>query len=102
LTEIDIELVKILYGITPQSIIKEYSRGEVIKAPDFFRNRFKTQIKERILSQIQRRIHRALELIRDHDKSFYIMGTNGNPANQRIRVMQEEATVLFHFYRKYH
>ena len=99
LTEIDIELVKILYGITPQSIIKEYSRGEVIKAPDFFRNRFKTQIKERILSQIQRRIHRALELIRDHDKSFYIMGTNGNPANQRIRVMQEEATVLFHFYR---
>lgn len=97
--ETDRKLVNILYEITPQAIIKKNARGEALKAPEFFRNRFKNVFKEKIIEGIQKRMNEALQVLTKYQKDLYIMGHNGNPANVKLNLHSDQATVLFHFYR---
>jgi len=99
LDDTDRRLIDLLHEITPQAIIKRNSRGEMIKAPDFFRNKFKNVFREKIIEGIQKRMNEALRILRDHNKNLYIQGHNGNPANQKIEIHKDKASVLFHFYR---
>jgi SNF2 family DNA or RNA helicase len=97
--EVDQYLVKLLYEITPQVIVKKNSRGEVIKAPEFFRNRFKGMFKERIVESIQKKLNEALTVLTENQKDLYIMASNGNPAGIKLNLHPERAQVIFHFQR---
>jgi hypothetical protein len=95
----DQNLIKLLSEITPQAIVKKNSRGEVIKAPDFFRNHFKGNSRERILEAIQKRLNEALTILTENEKDLYIMASNGNPAGVKLNLHSQRAQVIFHFQR---
>lgn len=95
----DKQLVNLLYEITPQVIVKKNSRGEVIKAPEFFRNRFKGMFRDRIVESIQKRLNEALHILAESQKDLYIMASNGNPAGIKLNLHGEKAQVIFHFKR---
>jgi superfamily II DNA or RNA helicase len=99
LDEIDQKLVQLLYEITPQVIVKKNSRGETIKASDFFRNKFKGAFKDLAIESIQKRLNEALKILSSAGKDLYIMTGNGNPAGSKIQLHQEKAEVTFHFNR---
>ena len=102
LDEHDFEIVKLINLLQPENVYKKYVGTKKRTVTNFYLKVFDVQkgekpIQELIMSYIEKIKAEMLPLLLG--KQLYIMGSDGNPIWQKIEVLPEKATVLFHFMR---
>lgn len=96
LDDTDRKLIKLLDEVEQSHIIKRYYK-KVIRPADYFAKIFDKALYDIIRPHIETRLLKAMELLRG--KPFYLMGKEGYPADQELKIAAEPASVLFHFRR---
>ncbi|WP_109831272.1 DEAD/DEAH box helicase [Reichenbachiella versicolor] len=99
LDEKDYELIKTMDSMQPDVVVKKFEKKKV-KPDDYFLKIFdKKTGDERIQKQMREYVERRREIIMPllHGKRLFEMGNDGEPAWKEIEVLNEKATVLFHF-----
>lgn len=97
LTEKDLKLIKILDETEQDFIIKKYHK-KPIRPVEFFSKFFNEKFYESVRPKIEKKLSEVLELIKV-DGELYLMDSDGWPAERKIEIASEPATVLFHFRR---
>ncbi|WP_316840823.1 DEAD/DEAH box helicase [Pedobacter gandavensis] len=97
LKEKDFKLIKILDETEQDFIIKKYHK-KPIRPVEFFSKFFNDKFLEGVRPKIEKKLAEALELIKK-DGALYLMDSDGWPAERKIELAAEPATVLFHFRR---
>lgn len=97
LDETDRNLIRELNEIAPREIIKRF-RGNPRDPLPFYTEKFVGEVKTIITATIQRHMGKALEQL--HGRPLYEMGNDGYPAQKPIRMLEEKASILFHFRKK--
>src|ERR1700712_2929927 len=92
----DLKLVKILEEIEQGNIIKKYYK-KPIRPFEFFTKVFNEQLFDTIRPKMEKRMAEALAMI--GDKQLYLMSKEGYPAERKLQIATEPASVLFHFRR---
>ena len=95
-TDADLKLIKILDEIEQGNLIKRYYK-KPIRPFEFFTKVFNPQLFDIFRPKIEKRIADALQLLAD--KPLYLMSKEGYPAERRLYIATEAASVLFHFRR---
>lgn len=93
----DLELIKLLSEISPKSVAKQFG-GKPRELPAFFTTKFKGQVKDLAVAYVQRRLGKILPML--IGKAVFGMANDGYPAQEPIKVLDDKASVLFHFRRK--
>lgn len=101
LDENDYELIKLMDSMQPDVVSKKYDRKKM-KPDDFFLKCFDEQsgdeqAQKEIKNYVERRRSNIMPLL--HGKRLFEMGNDGEPTWKEIEVLDEKATVLFHFRR---
>ncbi|MDR3696420.1 SNF2-related protein [Mucilaginibacter sp.] len=96
LDDIDLKLVKILEEMEQGNLIKKFHK-KPIRPFEFFTRIFNEQLFDTIRPKIEKRMAEALNLLAD--KPLYQMSKEGYPAERKLQIATEAATVLFHFRR---
>src|SRR6201747_2169359 len=96
LDETDIKLIKILEEMEQGNVIKRYYK-KPIRPFEFFAKVFNEQLFETIRPKIEKRMAEALSML--GNKLIYQMSKEGYPAERRLHIADEPASVLFHFRR---
>jgi len=96
LDDTDFKLIKILEEIEQGNIIKKYHK-KLIRPFEFFSKVFNDQLFDTIRPKIERRMAEALALM--PGKEICAMSKEGYPAERRLQIAAEPASVLFHFRR---
>jgi SNF2 family DNA or RNA helicase len=97
LTEKDLKLIKILDETEQDFIIKKFHK-KPIRPVEFFSKFFNEKFYESVRPKIEKKLSEVLELIKV-DGELYLMDSDGWPAERKIEIAAEAATVLFHFRR---
>lgn len=97
LTEKDLKLIKILDETEQDFIIKKFHK-KPIRPVEFFSKFFNEKFYESVRPKIEKKLSEILELIKV-DGELYLMDSDGWPAERKIEIAAEAATVLFHFRR---
>ena len=102
LDEHDFEIVKLINLLQPENIYKKYVGTKKRTVTDFYLKVFDAQkgekpIQELIAGYVEKIKAEMLPLLLG--KQLYIMGSDGNPIWQKVEILPEKATVLFHFMR---
>ncbi len=95
LTEADFKIIKILDQIEQDYIIKKYHK-KTIRAFEFFSKYFDEKFYEAVRPRIEKKMAEVLEALKEQD-NLYMMDKDGWPAEHKIEMATEMATVLFHF-----
>jgi superfamily II DNA or RNA helicase len=103
LDESDIQAVKYIDALHQEVIWKKFSNKK-LSPVDFFIKVFDQQkgdklLQENLIDYVDKIKAQLLPLI--IDKQLFVMGSDGNPTWQEIKVLPEKATVLFHFMRNH-
>jgi superfamily II DNA or RNA helicase len=96
LDETDFRLIKILEEMEQGNVIRRFYK-KPIRPFEFFGKIFNDQLYEAIRPKIEKRMVDALALL--GNKSIYVMSKEGYPADRRVHIAAEAASVLFHFRR---
>ncbi|WP_179412595.1 DEAD/DEAH box helicase [Mucilaginibacter sp. E4BP6] len=96
LDDTDLKLIKMLEEIEQGNIIKKYYK-KPIRPFEFFTKIFNDQLFDTIRPKMEKRIGEALILLAS--KPIYLMSKEGYPAERKLQIATEPATVLFHFRR---
>ncbi len=96
LDETDLKLIKILEEIEQGNLIKRYYK-KPIRPFEFFTKIFNEQFFDTVRPKIEKRMADALAHL--GNKQLYLMSKEGYPAERRLQIATETATVLFHFRR---
>ncbi|MEM6630504.1 MAG: DEAD/DEAH box helicase [Bacteroidota bacterium] len=99
LDEKDKDLIVLLAEISTKCIVKKFN-GNLREPQKFFLQKFKGEVQKMALQYIQRRLAKILPLL--SDRSVFEMGNDGYAAQKPIQILDEKATVLFHFRRGEH
>ncbi|MEO6981270.1 MAG: DEAD/DEAH box helicase, partial [Mucilaginibacter sp.] len=94
--DIDIKLIKILEEMEQGNLIKKFYK-KPIRPFEFFTKIFNEQLFDTLRPKIEKRMAEALALLKD--KPLYQMSKEGYPAERKVQIATEVATVLFHFRR---
>jgi len=94
--ETDLKLIKILEEIEQGNVIKRFYK-KPIRPSEFFTKIFTEQLFDTIRPKIEKRMAEALSLL--GNKPIYQMSKEGYPAERRLHIADEPASVLFHFRR---
>jgi superfamily II DNA or RNA helicase len=94
--ETDLKLVKILEEMEQGNVIKRFYK-KVIRPSEFFSKIFTEQLFDTIRPKIEKRMVEALGLL--GNKQIYLMSKEGYPAERKLQIADEPASVLFHFRR---
>jgi len=94
--EVDLKLVKLLEEMEQGNLIKKFYK-KPIRPFEFFTKIFNEQLFDTIRPKIEKRMAEALALLAD--KKLYLMSKEGYPAERKLQIATEAATVLFHFRR---
>jgi hypothetical protein len=97
LTEQDLKLIKILDETEQDFIIKKYHK-KAIRAFEFFSKFYDEKFYENVRPKIEKKLSEVLEILKVKD-GLYLMDKDGWPAERKIDLATEPATVLFHFRR---
>ena len=95
--ENDRQLVKMMREISEREVVKRFG-GSPRDLHTFFTQKFEGEIKKLAHLFIQRRLGKILPLMQD--KELFIMAKDGYPAQKKVNILQERASVLFHFRKK--
>jgi len=102
LDESDLKLVKLIDSIQQENIYKKFVGTKKRTITDFFLKLYDPLKGEKVTQGL---IMDYIDKVKAHmlplllGKQLYIMGNDGNPIWQKIDVLPEKATVLFHFMR---
>lgn len=97
LDDVDHKLVKLLDNLSPKNLVKKW--GKKLKRPeDFWLQQFTGEVKGAILYTIDRHMSEVMSLIAG--KELFIMGNDGYPAYRPVRILEEKASIWFHFKRQ--
>lgn len=102
LDESDLQIVKLIDSIQQENIYKKFVGAKKRTITDFFLKIYDPQKGEKVTQEL---ITDYIDKIKSEmlplllDKQLYIMGGDGNPIWQKIEVLPQKATVLFHFMR---
>ena len=96
LDETDLKLVKILEEMEQGNLIKKFHK-KPIRPFEFFTKFFNEQLFDTLRPKIEKRMAEALALL--NNKGLYLMSKEGYPAERKLQIATEAATVLFHFRR---
>jgi SNF2 family DNA or RNA helicase len=102
LDESDLRIVKLIDSLQSENIYKKFVGTKKRTVTDFYLKVYDAQKGEK---QTQELIAEYVEKVKAEmlplllGKQLYIMGGDGNPIWQKIEVLPEKATVLFHFMR---
>ena len=94
--ETDLKLVKLLEEIEQGNLIKRFHK-KPIRPSEFFSKIFNEQLYDTIRPKIEKRLAEALTLL--NEKQIYLMSKEGYPAERKLQIADEAASVLFHFRR---
>jgi hypothetical protein len=97
LTEADIRIIKILDETEQDHVIKKFHK-KAIRPFEFFSKFYDDKFYETVRPRIERKLSEVFEILKDRD-SLYLMDKDGWPAERRIEMATEPATILFHFRR---
>ena len=92
----DLQIIALLDQIEQTHLIKKHHKSP-IRPIDYFAKVFDPKILEFMRSSIEQKMLLAFQLLKD--RPLYLMSKDGYPADQRIQMAPEPATVLFHFRR---
>lgn len=92
----DFKLIKILEEIEQGNIIKKFYK-KPIRPFEFFTKIFNEQLFDVIRPKMEKRMAEALSLL--GNKEIYLMSKEGYPAERKLQIAAEPASVLFHFRR---
>ena len=97
----DYELIRLMDSMQQEAVIKFFHKKK-IKPAEFFPKVFHSErgnndLQEEIRRYLGRRRAKILRLL--YGKELYEMNNDGEPAGNRIRILDKEATILFHFRR---
>jgi superfamily II DNA or RNA helicase len=95
LTELDRKLIKILDEIEQDFIIKKYHK-KLIRPTEFFSKFFDEKFYNKVRPRIEKRLAEVLSVLTITD-GLYLMGKDGWPAERKITIATDPATILFHF-----
>ncbi|AYL98592.1 DEAD/DEAH box helicase [Mucilaginibacter celer] len=96
LDDTDIKLIKLLEEMEQGNVIKRYYK-KPIRPFEFFSKIFNEQMFDMIRPKLEKRIAEALGLL--CSKQVYQMSKEGYPAERKLQLATEAASVLFHFRR---
>lgn len=97
LTEEDFKLIKILDETEQDVIIKKYHK-KVIRPVEFFSKFYDQKFYDSVRPKIEKKTNEVLEILKTKD-GLYLMDKDGWPAERKIELATEAATILFHFRR---
>lgn len=96
--ETDRKAVLILEEIEQERIVKKYYTKSSIRPAEFFKKHFNEELYKKFIRPfIEKKLAEAIPLLQN--KPIYVMGKDGNPASQNVRIADQKASVLFHFRR---
>lgn len=95
LSDSDLKLIKILDEIEQDFVIKKYYK-KLIRPTEFFTKFFDEKFFDKVRPRIEKRLGAVLSVLSVTD-SLYLMGKDGWPAERKIDIAAEAATILFHF-----
>ena len=95
LTDVDRKLIKILDEIEQDFIIKKYHK-KLIRPTEFFSKFFDEKFYNKVRPRIEKRLAEVLSILTITD-GLYLMGKDGWPAEKKITIATDPATILFHF-----
>lgn len=102
LDDADYKLVKLIDSIQQEAIFKKFAGSKKKTIVDFFLKVYDPQkgdkpLQELIGSYVENVRAEIMPLL--NGKQLFIMGGDGNPIWQKVEVLPDKATVLFHFMR---
>ena len=97
LTDLDFKIIKILDETEQDHIIKKYHK-KPIRSLEFFSKFYDEKFYGSVRPKIEKKLAEVLALIKDKEP-LYLMDSDGWPAERKIELATEQATVLFHFRR---
>jgi hypothetical protein len=97
LSESDLKIIKILDETEQDHVIKKYHK-KAIRPFEFFSKFYDEKFYESVRPKIEKKLAEVLEILRDRD-ALYLMDKDGWPAERKIELATEPATILFHFRR---
>ncbi len=97
----DFELIEIMDSMNQEIVLKHFSK-KVMKPGEFFSKVYQKEkgdelLQEQIENYMEKRRASVLEKMKG--KMLYEMGNDGEPTWRRLEVLDEKATILFHFKR---
>jgi len=102
LDETDYNLINTIDEMQQDAVIKKFNNGKFSKPEDYFPKIYDQQkgnepLQNEIDAYLERRRAKILENLKG--KMVFEMGNDGEPAWRQIEVLEEKATILFHFRR---
>lgn len=96
LEETDYKIIRILDELEQTNLIKKYYK-KAIRPVDFFSKAFDKKLYDLFREKIDQKLLEVLTLL--NEKAFYVMSKDGYPADQKITIAPNPASILFHFRR---
>lgn len=96
LDDTDVKLIRILEDIEQGNVIKRFYK-KPIRPFEFFSKIFNEQLFDVFRPKIEKKLGEAFSLL--EGKDIYSMSKEGYPAERKLQLATEPATVLFHFRR---
>ena len=93
----DKKLVSLLFHLSENEIIRRFSKKAKNPA-EFYLKYFTPEIKKLALEFVNRKMAEAIPLLRDRELG--LMGNDGYPLYRTASILEEAASVLFHFKRQ--
>ena len=97
LSDSDLKIIKILDETEQDHVIKKYHK-KAIRPFEFFSKFYDEKFYESVRPKIEKKLAEVLEILKIKDE-LYLMDKDGWPAERKIELATEPATILFHFRR---
>lgn len=97
LTDSDLKIIKMLDETEQDHVIKKYHK-KAIRPFEFFSKFYDDKFYENARPKIEKKLAEVLEILKIKDE-LYLMDKDGWPAERKIELATEPATILFHFRR---
>ena len=97
LTDVDFKLIKILDETEQDFVIKKHHK-KAIRAVEFFGKLYDQKFYDSVRPKIEKKLSEVLEVLKTKG-GLYLMDKDGWPAERKIELATEPATILFHFRR---
>lgn len=101
LDDADFELIKLMDSMQQEMVIKKFHKLK-LKPNQFFEKFYQSTKRDEVLiseinKYLERRRSKILELLSENNKLVFEMGKDGEPTWKKLKMMENKATVLFHF-----